>query len=459
MRTFVLIWIGQTVSLLGSGMFCLAQAIWVYTDLEGSITDLALISLCARLPGVLVAPLAGALVDRWDRKRVMIVADSVAAALTLLLHILVVSGSVQFWHLFVITASVSVASQFQYPAYFASIPMLVPKRQLGRANGMVQVGTSIVAVGAPFLAGIAITTFGIVGVILLDLGSFVFGITLLALARIPSPAPREFSRSLWQELGRDIAEGWRYLRERRGLLDLLVFFAVSNLVFHTAGFLIIPLTLSFTGATELGSALAIAGIGMLIGSAVMVTWGGPKRRVSGILGFMVLQGVALIFCGLRPSFVLVVVAYAVFAFTIPFVNACSGLLWQSKVRPELQGRVQAAAATISNVAPSIALVIAGPLADLFEGLMASQGALGSTVGEVFGTGDGRGLAVMFVLMGIFSLLVTSIGYANRRLRELDTALPDAIPDLDLDTDVVVPESATNTLLSLSPTYRRRDFGD
>jgi len=431
MRNFTLIWLGQVVSLLGSGMFCLAQSIWVYTDLGGTITHLALISLCARLPGLLISPLAGALVDRWDRRWVMIVSDSVAALGTLSLRILIVTDSYELWHLFVITAVLSIANQFQWPAYFATVSLMVPKQQLGYANGLIQIGQSLVGVAAPFLAGVAVTLFKIQGVILFDLSTYLFALSMLLIIPIPKPPTTPAGAAGRGSLVREIIHGWKYLIARHGLLSLLVFFSISNLFFNTAGFLVIPLALSFTHATVLGSAMAIGGVGMLVGSLVMTVWGGPKRRIYGVLGFMLIQGAAITVAGLRASVPLLFGAYGLFAFTVPFINACSGMIWQSKVAPDVQGRVLAASSTISNITPSLALVFAGPLADFFETLLAESGSWAPSVGQIIGTGPGRGIGFMFIIMGILSTLVTLGGYLYPRIRLLDKELPDVIPDKGL----------------------------
>jgi MFS family permease len=429
MRDFTLLWIGQVVSLVGSGMTCFAQSIYVYTDLGGTITHLMLLAALAQLPGILISPLAGLVADRWDRRWVMIISDSVAALATLTLRILVVSDAFEIWQMYVIVVVISMANHFQWPAYFATIPLMVPKERLGYANGLVQVARSLSGIAAPLMAGLAVTAFQIQGVILFDLGSYLFAFAMLLIIRIP-PTPKTVTSqaskgSLWQET----MYGWKYLVARPGLFGLLVLFAIANYLFANVGILFFALALSITSASILGSIMSIGGASMLAGSLVMGSWGGPKRRIYGVLVFLLIQGLAIGFMGLRPSVFFLFAAYIAFGFAMPFVNACSGAIWQSKVPPDVQGRVLAASGMVSTAALEVGYLSSGPLADyVFEPLLAADGALAGSVGRIIGTGPGRGVGFMFIILGALTVLVAIGGYLYPRLRLLDEELPDAITD-------------------------------
>jgi DHA3 family macrolide efflux protein-like MFS transporter len=209
------------------------------------------------------------------------------------------------------------------------------------------------------------------------------------------------------------------------MLGLLLIFSASNFLLGTLGILLIPLALSVTTASVLGSVMSIGGFSMMVGSLLMSIWGGPKRRAYGVLGFMLVQGLAVVIGGLRPSIPLFFSAAMIFFFASPIVNACSQAIWQSKVPPDMQGRALAASGMISTAALELGYLSAGPLADrVFEPLMAAGGPLAGSVGQIIGTGSGRGIGLMFIISGALCILVTLVGFLNPRIRLLDTEVPD-----------------------------------
>ena len=226
MRTFVVIWAGQVLSLMGSGLSGFALGVWVFQR-TGSATQFAMIALAATLPAVLASPLAGVMVDRWDRRRVMILSDSIAALGTAALALLYWRGALELWHILVASALGATMGAFQGPAYQASVTLLVPKEQYGRASGMAQMGQALAGVLSPLLAGVLLVTIGVTGVLLIDLGSYFIALGTLLAVRIPSPVAERVSAaatSIWREA----REGWRAIADRRGLRDMLLLFALLN---------------------------------------------------------------------------------------------------------------------------------------------------------------------------------------------------------------------------------------
>lgn len=429
MRNFMLIWIGQTVSLVGSGMTCFAQSVYVYTNLGGTITNLMLLAAAAQLPGILISPLAGILVDRWNRRWVMIISDTVAAVATLALRMLVMSPYFQLWQMYLLVIVISVANHILWPALFATIPVMVPKERIGYANGLVQIARSFSGIAAPFMAGLAVTAFSLQGVILFDFVSYVVATVTLLIVRIPQPVITRPVQTAKGSLVREALYGFAYLFERRGLFSLLILFAVANFLFANLSILFMPLALTIGNATMLGSVMSVGGISMLVGSLIMGAWGGPKRRVYGVLGFMFLQGIALLFIGMRPSIPFLLGAYVLFTFASPFVNANSGAIWNTKVAQDVQGRVLAASSMVSTTALELGYLSSGPLADnIFEPLLAVNGPLAGSVGRIIGTGPGRGIGFMFIIMGVICVTATIVGLLYPRLRRLDIETPDTIPD-------------------------------
>jgi DHA3 family macrolide efflux protein-like MFS transporter len=437
MSVFMLIWFGQVVSLMGSGLTGFALGVWVY-QLTGSTTQYSLIIVCSRLPGILISPIAGALIDRWDRRRAMIFSDLGAGLTILAIALLYFAGALEIWHVCVALIINSGLSAFQWPAYSAATTMLVSKKHYGRAAGMVQTGDALSHIVSPVLGGILLTAIMLHGIFLVDFATFLFSILTLLLVRIPSPRKAEQVEAAKKSLLREVAYGWRYITSRPGLMALLVFFAVTNFF---GGFILVlttPMVLSFASPSVLGTVLSIGGSGMLFGSMLMSTWGGPKRRIHGVLGFQLLTGLCFILAGLRPSAEIVTVAAFFFFFSLPFINGSSQAIWQSKIAPEVQGRVFAVRRMIAWSSVPLSYLIAGPLAEyLCEPLLMPGGLLAPTVGRMIGVGPGRGIGFLFIVMGFLTLSITAAGYLYPRLRLLEDEVLDTIADAEVNAACAV----------------------
>jgi len=185
-RVFALVWFGQLISITGSGLTEFGLSVWVFQR-TGSTTQFALTFLAFTLPRILLSPLAGTLVDRWDRRRAMLLSDTGAALTTLAIALLLIAGRLEVWHIYIATAISSSLSAFQRPAYKATITLLVPKEHYGRASGMVSLARSIPSLVSPALAGFLIVAIGLEGVILIDFATFLFAVFTLLLVRFPRP--------------------------------------------------------------------------------------------------------------------------------------------------------------------------------------------------------------------------------------------------------------------------------
>lgn len=431
-RDFALLWSGQLVSMIGSGLSAFALGIWVYQT-TGSASRYALIFVCAAIPAVLASLFAGALVDRWDRRRTLIGADIVAAVATLGAALLAASGRLEIWHVYGIAAVVALVSAFHIPAYAASLPLLLPEEDLPRANGMVQMARATAQVLGPMLAGALVSAFSLTTVLIVDCLSFVVAIAALTAARIPRPRlePAAGSTSLLQE----VALGWRYVRERAGLLSMLLVFGGFNFALGILVVLITPLVLAFATPRELGFQMSIGGCGLVAGGLAMSLWGGPRRRIHGVLGGMALAGVAIALHSPAPSIVLLAAAGFCFFFTLPVMNAANDSIWQVKVPPDYQGRSFALQRMLSEAAMPLGFALAGPLADrVFEPLLAADtgsggGAWAGGLGRLIGTGPGRGIAAIFLAAGLFMTALAGCGYLFRPLRRVEEELPDCVPSL------------------------------
>jgi MFS family permease len=422
--TFFVIWFGQLVSLIGTGLTNFALGVWVYQR-TGSATQLTLIYLFGALPAILTLPLAGALVDRWSSRRAMLFSNIGAGLSTVPLILLLWFNHLEVWTICLIVISRSIFMAFLNPAYTAAVTRLIPREQFGRASGMMQASQAAAQIVPPLLAGVLVVTFGIYNVVLIDVSSYLFALVTLLCIKIPI---REKTTAIEKKpnLLREAIYGWTYIKERPGLLALLFYFASINFVIGIVQVLFTPLLLSFTSAQVLGTVLAISGLGFLSGSIVMSVWGGPKNRMLGVLGFGFLVGLSLMLSGARASASFIAVTMFAVFFFVPIVNGCSEAIWLNKTMPEVQGRVFATRRMIGFSSIPLAYLLAGVLADkVFEPLLAVGGPLSESVGRIIGQGPGRGIGLLYVMAGILTLVAPFVGYFYPRLRRVEQELPDA----------------------------------
>lgn len=427
MWIFIIIWFGQLISLIGTTLTDFALGVWIFQQ-TGSVTQFALITVTTLLPGILISPIAGTLVDRWDRRLAMLFSDCGAALCTFAIFLLLLGNRLEIWHIYLLTALSSLCNAFQWPAYTASVTLLVPKKHFGRASGMMQISEAVAQIISPVLGGFLLLTIQIWGIILIDFVTFLFAVFTLLCVRIPRPTPSAGKPGKGSLLN-EVVYSWRYLTERHGLLGLLLFYVVIEFTLGTVVTLVTPLVLSFASPAVLGTILSVAGIGMLLGSILMAVWGGPQHRVMGILGFTLVQGMILLTGGLRPNVFLIGGAAFLFLFVNPIVVGCDQVIWQRKVAPDVQGRVLAIHRMASWGSLPFAALAAGPLADyIFEPLLAIDGPLAGTIGRIIGAGPGRGIGLLFIVMGILTILASCAGYLYPRLRLLERELPDMVED-------------------------------
>jgi hypothetical protein len=428
MLSFLVIWFGQLVSLTGSGLTGFALGVWVFQS-TGSVTQFALISLFTSLPGILFSPIAGALVDRWDRRWAMILSDTGAGLCTLSVALLFFSGQLAVWHIYVAMAISSTFSAFQWPAYSAATTLLVPKEHLARASGLVQLAEAVAQIASPAMAGALMGIIAVYGIILIDFLTFLFAIFTLLVVHVPKPGISAEGEAGKGSLLFEAAYGWTYIYARSGLLALLIFFAVSNFATGIVAVLFTPLVLSFTTPIVLGTLLSIGGLGFLAGSLAMSTWGGPRRRVYGIIASNLLAGAVLLLAGFPPRAWILAMCAFTFFFGLPITNGCSQAIWQSKTALDVQGRVFSVRRMIAWSSLPLAYLIAGPLVDqLFEPLMAEGGWLASIIGQIIGGGSGLSIRLLFIIMGLIILLATLVLYFYPRFRNVEVELPDVITD-------------------------------
>jgi MFS family permease len=358
----------------------------------------------------------------------MMLSDLSAALVTLIVLALYATDNLQIWHLYITAVISGVFQGFQWPAYSASISLMLPKEQYARANGMLELAGNASAVFAPLLAGALIGPLGLAGILVLDLVSATAAVGTLLFVHIPQPTRSEAGSQAQGGFLREAAFGFRYIFARPSLLGLQTVFLLGNFFISLPMAVMAPMILARSGNDELvfGSVQSAGAIGGVVGGLAMSAWGGPQRRVHGVLlGWF---GVGIM-AGTLFGIGQVLLVWAVGAFlgnlVNPMLNGSNQAIWQAKVAPDVQGRVFTARMFIAWLVMPVSQLLAGPLSDrVLEPAMAQGGRLAPVFGWLVGQGDGAGMALLFVFGGLLAALAGLGGYLFPAVRDAEDILPD-----------------------------------
>ncbi|MFG3711962.1 amino acid adenylation domain-containing protein [Micromonospora sp. NPDC047730] len=425
MRRFGLVATGQIVSGLGTALTTFAIPLWIYTE-TGSLARFALFAVLGLLPGLLVAPLAGALVDRTSRRRVLLLANAAAGGANAVLAGLVLVDRAEVWHFYPLTAWLSVALAFQRLAFVSALPQLVPKRYLGHANGLTQTAVGLTQFTVPLLAVALLQAVGLRGILLIDVASYLFAIGVLAAVRFP----RTLALQRREGIGAEIVAGFRYSLRRREFRAMLAFFAALNFFLFPVLFLLSPLVLGFADLDEVARVALAGGVGAAVGGLVMLIWGGPRRRrmravLLGTCGI----AVAAVLTGLRPNLLLIGVGAFGIYLALGIVNGVYHTIIQTKVPARVHGRVFALNQMVAQSTLPLGWGVVAPFAArVAEPMLLPDGALAATVGAVIGVGPGRGHGLLYVLFGVCIAATALVSLLTPTLARFDDEVPDAPPD-------------------------------
>jgi DHA3 family macrolide efflux protein-like MFS transporter len=392
-RPFFTIWIGQALSLIGSQIGGFALVWWLTQETGGSATILALMTFISMLPGVILGPFVGALVDRWDRRRVMIIADGTIALFSAGLVVLLWLNALQIWHVYVIMFVRALGGTFHFSAMQASTSLMVPKSQLARVGGMNQTLRGALDIITPPLGALLMELLPLYVIMGIDVVTAAFAIVPLFFIAVPQPprrVPEEQPalakrRSPVAALFRDVWEGFSYVWHWTGLFIILLMATVLNMMANPA-FSLLPILVKthFAGdALQLGWLSSSWGIGLIAGGLTLSVWGGFRRKIYTSLTGLVGMGIGTLIVGIasRQGFWLAWGGMLFAGFMNPIVNAPFMAILQSAVAPEIQGRVFTAVGSMAGAASLLGMLIAGPVADRF------------------------GVQVWFIAAGIISILM------------------------------------------------------
>ncbi|MFE4637578.1 amino acid adenylation domain-containing protein [Streptomyces sp. NPDC056773] len=442
MGRFLAIATGQQLSMIGSALTEFALPIWIYLQ-TGSLFQLGMLAACGLVPGIVVAPLAGAIVDRGDRRRVMLYGDVAAGLTQAALLGLYLAGSLEIWHCYVMISLLSAALAFQRVAWGSAVPQLVPKRFLGRANGVVQMALGLAQFLVPLIAVGILHVIGLGGILVFDVVSYLIATGVTLAVRFPDV----MAATRRESVAAEIRAGFQRALGSRHFRAMLFWFAALNIFLSPLFLLITPLVLSFSSTAAAGWVSTAAGLGAVLGGLTLLVWGGPRRmRLRGVLFATLGLAAACVLTGLRPS--VTVVAAGAFGMTygLALLNGIYATVIQTKVPMRFHGRVIAVNTLVawSTLPIGFALVApAGP--GLLQPLMEEGGALASSVGALIGTGDGRGIGLLYLVFGLAMAALVLISLCIPVLARFDREVPDAESDdlIGLETLQARTKSETN----------------
>jgi MFS family permease len=426
MLAFLLVWIGQIISVLGSNMTAFGLSIWIYQQTK-SATDMAMMQVAFITPFLILSPIAGVMVDRYNRKLMMMVSDLAAGLSTVGLLILFATGHMQFWYLYFAQIINGIGNTFKWPAYSAAISTMIPKEQYGRANGMMSLLDAGPGVLAPLMAGALLTLIKITGIMFIDVSTFIFAIAALLIVFVPQPEKTQEGLKGQGNFWRESLYGFKYIFSRPSLLGLQLVFFAGNFFSGISWAIFAPMVLARTNSNSLifGSVQTAGAIGGVAGGLLMSAWGGFKRRVHGVLAGHILMGIFSAVLGIATGLPLWIPFMALANITVAVIDASNQTIWQSKVAPDVQGRVFSARRLIAWFTNPITPIIGGTLADfVLEPAMKTHSGLAAVFGPVFGSGSGAGMGLLFSFCSLGVILVGVTGYFIRPIREAESILPD-----------------------------------
>ncbi len=425
-RAYWTLFITQTLSMIGSRMSGFAIGIFIYHQ-TGDATPLALIAFFETVPFLLLGNIGGMVADRFDRRKVLFVANVCQAIATLFLIWAFGSGDFQTWHVYLVAAINSAVNAFLTPAFIASLSQLIPDAQRDRMNALNEMAGPLAGVLAPGLASALYAPFGAQGVLLLDLFSFLIAAVGAVIIFLPRVEQSAAGKAAAGNPLRELAGGLSFLWGRKLLLGLILYFTAINFAFTMATVLVTPYVLARTNSdAALGAIASVMNVGAILGAVVMGVWGGTRPRIHTIMISVLVTASAIMVWGTSRSALVLGVASFIALFPLPMINAAIMSILQVKTPHDLQGRIFALVNQFSMALMPVAQLLIGPLADGLE-----KNAVGtpgwSAVAGLVGEGKGAGIGLIAVVAGGSILIMTLIVYALPKIRHMEAILPDYAP--------------------------------
>lgn len=415
LKSFIILWLTQSLSALGSAMTNFALVIWIYGE-SGSALTTAMLAVCSYAPYVLMSIFAGAISDRWNKKAVMLICDSIAAVCTVIVLILLKTETLQVWHLYLLNAVNGLMNTVQQPASEVAATLITPEKYYQKTSGMRSFSNSLVTILTPAFAAAVVAAAGIETVIAIDLATFGLAfLVLLFFIKIPENRDVSERTESFLQTARD---GLVYLKTNKGILWLILFLAAINLIASMYDAALPAMVLSAADETALGIVNSCVGAATLLGSLLAMVLPPPKSRIKTVCDCLLISmSTENFFLAFGKSTLVWSIGAILGWIVIPLMNANMDVIMRSKIPAEMQGRVYSARNTLQFFTIPIGFFLGGLLVDeVFEPFMASADGLLVTL---FGSGKGSGAALMFFVIGILGVAVCLLFRRVKYFKELD----------------------------------------
>lgn len=428
---FLLVWFGQLISNIGSGLTAFTLGILVLQQTQ-SPTSYAMVIFCSFMPSLLLKPVGGVLADRFDRRLMMILGDAGSAFGLIFILTFVLMGSLEVWHIYVGASISSIFGALHNPAYKASVTDFVSEEKYTQASGLMQLASTSQFLVSPVLAGILITIMDIKYILVIDILSFIIAALLVVWVRSNRVVAEQAEHqnhhveeqvklSFWREL----KEGMRTINANKGIVVLITLTSVLCFYIGFLQTLLAPMMLNFTDPKTYGISLSVCASGLLVSSLLISIFGGIKKHVATMTVCLVFVGLFYSFIGVSTNVYVIVVSGFLFFFALAFVQTSLEVLIRQNIDNTVQGRVWSLISVATQLGYPIAYVLSGVLAEhVFNPLLVEGGLLATSVGSIIGIGPGRGIGFMFIVFGILIAFLSFVTGRTKVIKELESNAVD-----------------------------------
>lgn len=416
-KKFMIIWLGELVSNIGSGMTAFGLGVYVW-QLTHSAFDVSMVEMAALLPMVLLCPAAGVLADRFDRRMLMLLGDAVSGVALIAMLLLMNTGNIQVWQICLCVGLGSAFSSLLDPAYKATITDLLTEDEYTKASGMVSIASSSKFLISPIIGGFILAFFSIKLIFIIDI--MTFAITVFSIFYVKQSFEVKQQQKKEMDFFKDLKEGWQIILESKGVMLLIVL--VSALMFYM-GFIQVlskPMILSFASEKTTGILQTVVACGMMV-SSIMIGSGMIKGKyVNVMVASFIASGITMAGFGATTSIPVIIITGFLFFASLPYATTCIDVLIRKSIDNDKQGRAWGLISLISQLGYVIAYILSGVLADyVFNPALVEGGALAGTVGKIIGTGETRGIGLLLIIAGIGLVITALIVSKSKTIREME----------------------------------------
>lgn len=422
---FLFLWSGQFISAIGSGLTSFGLGIYVLQQ-TGQTSAMALVTLLAFMPSLLLSPVAGVLADRYDRRLLMVLGDSLSALGLIYILVCMLNGGAQLWQICIGVTVSSVFSSLLDPAYKATITDMLTEEQYTKASGFVQIAGSAKYLISPVFAGLLLAVADVKLLLIIDICTFF--VTLPTTLVVRSGLVSKKSEQA-QAFIQEFKEGWKAVSGKRGVLVLVIMTSVMTFFIGFIETLAMPMILAFSNSTVLGTLETVMASGMLVSSAIIGMLAIRRNFVRMLAVSLFCSGLSIAAFGLRENVILIGLSGFMFFAMLPFTNTALDYLVRTNIDNSVQGRAWSLIGLLSQLGFVAAYMLAGVLADyVFTPLLVQGGVLADSVGQIIGTGRGRGMGLLIIIAGLLLSAASLIIYRMKSINSLENRGGPCIPE-------------------------------